>query len=129
MAESGGSNDMFGWNLLYKTIEKDLTKKSDVIVAVAHWSLVKSLGLQCLGLGEDVIFQFFYINYLYFNSLYIFSNFINLKCNRKHCLMVKKETKLCRIIGIPKKNPMRYDTNFTKICTFSWQLSRKIQLF
>lgn len=44
---------MDGWSLLYKSVEKDVEKKSDLLIVVTHWQLLHS-GLKCLGLGDDV---------------------------------------------------------------------------
>lgn len=52
---SAGTPTMFGWDLLHKTIKRSLKNKSDVIVALVHWYLVKNGGLLCLGVGDDVI--------------------------------------------------------------------------
>lgn len=46
------SKDLFGWDLLYKTIETKISKESDVLIALTHWFLVRN-SLLCLGVGDD----------------------------------------------------------------------------
>lgn len=46
--------EMIGWDLLHKLIEKDLKTESDVIVAIAHWFLIKQATFRCLGTGDEV---------------------------------------------------------------------------
>lgn len=46
-------NNNFGWQLIHKIIENDITKGADILIAVTHWQLCKS-GLLCLGTGDDV---------------------------------------------------------------------------
>lgn len=46
---------MIGWDLLYQLIAQDLRTESDIIVAVAHWFLIKEAGFRCLGNGDEVI--------------------------------------------------------------------------
>ncbi|XP_067630801.1 proteasome inhibitor PI31 subunit [Eurosta solidaginis] len=54
-SSTGGvnANDFFGWDLLYKTIEKTVDKKTDVLIALVHFLLVKQYKMRCLGVGED----------------------------------------------------------------------------
>lgn len=44
---------MNGWTLLYKTVERDIEAKSDVLMAVVHWQLLRA-GMKCIGIGDDV---------------------------------------------------------------------------
>lgn len=44
---------MNGWTLLYKTVERDIETKSDVLIAVTHWQLLRA-GMKCIGIGDDV---------------------------------------------------------------------------
>lgn len=46
--------NFFGWQLLYELIKNDLQKDADILVAIAHWQLVKTGKLSCLGIGDDV---------------------------------------------------------------------------
>lgn len=48
------SDPLFGWDLTYKTVEKDIKQKSDVIVAFIHWNLMKR-GFRSIGIGDEVI--------------------------------------------------------------------------
>ncbi|KAL9921253.1 proteasome inhibitor 31 kDa [Glossina fuscipes fuscipes] len=43
----------YGWNLLYKTIEKDINKKDDLLIALVHFVLTKHSQFRCIGLGEN----------------------------------------------------------------------------
>jgi hypothetical protein len=47
------ASQMFGWELNYKLVEKDITKEEDVLVALIHSYFIK-FGLRCLGLGDSV---------------------------------------------------------------------------
>lgn len=48
------AHELVGWQLLHKLIENDIKSEADVIVAVAHWFLIKEGGFLCLGLGDEV---------------------------------------------------------------------------
>lgn len=47
-------NEMVGWELLYKLIERDVKTESDIIVAITHWYLINQAGFRCLGTGDEV---------------------------------------------------------------------------
>ncbi|XP_037934737.1 proteasome inhibitor PI31 subunit-like isoform X2 [Teleopsis dalmanni] len=47
----------FGWDMLVKSIEKDIVKKADVVLILAHFMLVMHYKFQCLGIGEDQTFS------------------------------------------------------------------------
>ena len=49
-----GGDFFFGWDLLFKTIESSVNKKGDVLMALAHFLLIKHNNFRCIGLGEDV---------------------------------------------------------------------------
>lgn len=52
------SNDpMFGWDLTFRTVEKDIKRKSDVLVAFIHWNLMKR-GFRSIGVGDEVNISF-----------------------------------------------------------------------
>lgn len=52
------SNDpMFGWDLTFRTVEKDIKRKSDVLVAFIHWNLMKR-GFRSIGVGDEVKISF-----------------------------------------------------------------------
>ncbi|XP_067008959.1 proteasome inhibitor PI31 subunit [Anabrus simplex] len=48
------ASDMFGWDLVYKLAEKDITKKEDVLVVLIHWFLLKN-GFKCVGIGDNKV--------------------------------------------------------------------------
>ncbi|XP_013112807.2 proteasome inhibitor PI31 subunit [Stomoxys calcitrans] len=51
---SASQSDFFyGWNLLFKTIEKQINKKDDLLIALAHFVLTKHSQFRCIGLGDD----------------------------------------------------------------------------
>lgn len=52
------SDPLFGWDLTFKTVEKDIKRKSDIIVAFIHWNLIKT-GFRNIGIGEEVSSYFF----------------------------------------------------------------------
>lgn len=54
--------EMIGWDLLFKLIENDLKTESDIVVAIAHWYLIKQAGFRCLGTGDEVIGRCFFFN-------------------------------------------------------------------
>uniref|UniRef100_A0A1B6D1P0 Proteasome inhibitor PI31 subunit n=1 Tax=Clastoptera arizonana TaxID=38151 RepID=A0A1B6D1P0_9HEMI len=43
------SSDTLFWELTYKSVEKSINKKEDVLLVFIHWALLKS-GLRCVGL-------------------------------------------------------------------------------
>lgn len=45
--------NIFGFELLYKSVENQLNKKEDVLIALVHWYFVKT-GFRCLGTGDSV---------------------------------------------------------------------------
>ena len=47
------ASDLFGWELNYRLVERDITKKEDVLIALTHWCLIK-FGFKCIGLGDSV---------------------------------------------------------------------------
>ncbi|XP_037951678.1 proteasome inhibitor PI31 subunit-like [Teleopsis dalmanni] len=56
---SSGPNEdyFFGWNLFYNTIIREVNKKSDVLIALAHFILAKHLNFRCLGNGDKMTFS------------------------------------------------------------------------
>ncbi|CAB3241082.1 unnamed protein product [Arctia plantaginis] len=46
------SDPLFGWDLTYKIVEKDIKRKADVIVAFIHWNLSKR-GFRSIGIGDE----------------------------------------------------------------------------
>lgn len=48
------SHSLFGWDMTFKLVQDDIKSASDVIIALAHWYLVKNGNMCCLGVGDDV---------------------------------------------------------------------------
>ncbi|XP_068626767.1 proteasome inhibitor PI31 subunit-like [Battus philenor] len=46
------ADPLFGWDLTFKTVEKDLKRKSDVLIAFIHWNLTKR-GFRSIGIGDE----------------------------------------------------------------------------
>lgn len=46
------SGGLFGWDLLYKSVEKDIKNNQDVLVCFVHLVLVSN-GFKCIGLGDS----------------------------------------------------------------------------
>ncbi|RVE51136.1 hypothetical protein evm_004279 [Chilo suppressalis] len=46
------SDPLFGWDLTFRTVERDIKRKSDVIVAFIHWNLTKR-GFRSIGIGDE----------------------------------------------------------------------------
>lgn len=46
-------NDLFGFELILKTVEKDVKTKSDIIVILVHWFLTKNSNFRAIGTGDD----------------------------------------------------------------------------
>jgi len=47
------ASDLFGWELIYRLAERDITKKEDVLIALTHFCFIK-FGLKCIGVGDSV---------------------------------------------------------------------------
>ncbi|XP_017031355.1 proteasome inhibitor PI31 subunit-like [Drosophila kikkawai] len=43
----------YGWDLLYKTVQSEVNKKADLLIALVHFLLTKYYNFRCLGLGDD----------------------------------------------------------------------------
>lgn len=46
------SSGLFGWDLLYRSVEKDIKNNQDVLVCFVHLVLVSN-GFKCIGLGDS----------------------------------------------------------------------------
>ncbi|XP_023952033.2 proteasome inhibitor PI31 subunit isoform X2 [Bicyclus anynana] len=46
------SDPLFGWDLTFKTIERDVKQKSDIVIAFIHWNLTKR-GFRNIGIGDE----------------------------------------------------------------------------
>lgn len=66
--------ELIGWDLLYKLIEKDIKTEADVIVAIVHWFLIKEGEFRCLGIGDQVRFSIFVLFFRRNNVISIFSD-------------------------------------------------------
>lgn len=42
------------WELLYEYCEKEINKKTDLVIAIAHWLFIEQAGFRCLGTGDEV---------------------------------------------------------------------------
>lgn len=47
------ADPLFGWDLTFKTVERDIKRKSDILVAFIHWNLTKR-GFRTIGVGDEV---------------------------------------------------------------------------
>jgi len=52
--DSLGSDFFYGWDLLYKTVSREINKKADVLMVLAHFLLTKHYKFRCVGIGDDV---------------------------------------------------------------------------
>ncbi|XP_050682029.1 proteasome inhibitor PI31 subunit [Leptidea sinapis] len=46
------SDPLFGWDLTFKTVEKDIKRKADVIITFIHFNLIKR-GFKSIGVGDE----------------------------------------------------------------------------
>ncbi|KAG7310426.1 hypothetical protein JYU34_003203 [Plutella xylostella] len=46
------ADPLFGWDLTFKTVERDIKRSSDVLVAFIHWNLTKR-GFRTIGIGDE----------------------------------------------------------------------------
>lgn len=46
------TDPLFGWDLTFKTVEKDINRKADVLIAFIHFNLVKR-GFRSIGIGDE----------------------------------------------------------------------------
>ncbi|KAJ8913526.1 hypothetical protein NQ315_017077 [Exocentrus adspersus] len=79
------STDLFGWDLLYSSVEDDIKNDQDILVCLAHLVLVSN-GFKCVGSGTSRIIdgaegreplpkgwnEDYAIRYVYLGRLYIF---------------------------------------------------------
>lgn len=47
------TDPMYGWDLTFRTVQNDVKRKSDVLVAFIHWNLSKR-GFRSIGIGDEV---------------------------------------------------------------------------
>lgn len=53
-SEKLNSDFFYGWDLLFKTVEGIIDKKSDILIVLAHFLLTKHYKFRCVGIGDDV---------------------------------------------------------------------------
>lgn len=77
--------ELVGWQILHKLIENDIKAKKDVIIAVAHWLLIKNGDFLCLGTGDEVPKHNFTIESNSSISFFVSAVFIaeNARCRRR----------------------------------------------
>ncbi|CAG4977563.1 unnamed protein product [Parnassius apollo] len=46
------TDPLFGWDLTFKTVEKVVRSKSDVLIAFIHWNMIKR-GFRSIGIGDE----------------------------------------------------------------------------
>jgi hypothetical protein len=51
------SQQLIGWDLMFKTIEKDVKKLPDILVSVVHLTLIQN-AFQNIGIGDDVCMRY-----------------------------------------------------------------------
>jgi PI31 proteasome regulator N-terminal len=51
------SQSLIGWDLLFRTIEKEVKKPADILVAIVHLNLIQN-SFQNIGIGDDVSTEF-----------------------------------------------------------------------
>ncbi|XP_073958027.1 proteasome inhibitor PI31 subunit-like isoform X2 [Choristoneura fumiferana] len=47
------ADPLYGWDLTFKTVERDIRRKSDVLIAFIHWNLSKR-GFRTIGIGDEL---------------------------------------------------------------------------
>lgn len=47
------ADPLFGWDLTFRTVEKEIKRKSDILIAFIHWNLTKR-GFRSIGIGDEV---------------------------------------------------------------------------
>jgi hypothetical protein len=51
------SQSLIGWDLLFKTIEKEVKKPADILLAIVHLNLIQN-SFHNIGIGDDVSLDF-----------------------------------------------------------------------
>ncbi|XP_023176667.1 proteasome inhibitor PI31 subunit [Drosophila hydei] len=51
--EQLNSDFLYGWDLLFKTVEGKIDKKSDILIVLVHFLLTKHYKFRCVGIGDD----------------------------------------------------------------------------
>jgi len=60
------ASGLFGWDLLYGSVQKDIKNNQDILVCLTHLVLVSN-GFKCIGLGKYNLYNYWY--YLYWHYL------------------------------------------------------------
>ncbi|XP_030371949.1 proteasome inhibitor PI31 subunit-like [Scaptodrosophila lebanonensis] len=47
----------YGWDLLYKSVLRDVYKKSDLLIALVHFLVTKLYDFRCIGIGDDSVLR------------------------------------------------------------------------
>lgn len=50
------ASSIFGWDLLYRTVENDIKNNQDILLSLTHFVLISN-GFKCIGLGESKVFD------------------------------------------------------------------------
>lgn len=95
------ADPLFGWDLTFKTVEKDVKRKSDILIAFIHWNLTKR-GFRSIGIGDEVS------NFLVRIQHFLTALFESLKKNfhlfsSAHCQGMKKRVSCCQQDGMIKR--------------------------
>ena len=117
------SDFFFGWDLLYKTIETTVNKKGDVLIALAHFILIKHNNFGCIGVGEDVSIGINHIDiFTIFEIEFVFCK----PQKRKQFLQMKLAPSYCQRAGTMMTSIMHYAMCMTTTCICFWVTNRRI---
>lgn len=94
--EQLNSDFLYGWDLLFKTVEGKIDKKSDILIVLVHFLLTKHYKFRCVGIGDDVSIYSIGINVI---ELYILL-YINTFFSRKLFPKTKSVPNYCQITGM-----------------------------
>lgn len=45
-------DNLFGWEMTFRSVKGDITKKEEILIAFVHWILIKK-GFRCIGVGHE----------------------------------------------------------------------------
>lgn len=51
------ASGLFGWDLLYGSVQKDIKNNQDILVCLTHLVLVSN-GFKCIGLGKYNLYNY-----------------------------------------------------------------------
>lgn len=115
------ASTLIGWELLYKLIEANLKDESDVIIAIAHWFLIKEGGFRCLGTGDNVRSTQSLLNAPENNFV-----FISQSLRSEQLSKMNRAPNYCRTVGTKMFHRMRCDTFTMEKCIFFLGTSQTI---